>query len=377
MLPRDEVARLLRGSAQGESAQDYVAHPYDPSSPVWAAADADGVHLLLANEARASGGDAAWAEASRDAASAMLRRAAAVALLRELELTRLLQRVHAAGIECVIFKGAALAHTLYAQPYLRPRNDADLLIRRRDLDRVIATIESAGYERAIETSGEWLSAQMHFDRADAPRGLHALDVHWKISNPIVFSDALLVEECLAAAVPAPALGAGARTLSRVHALLAACIHRVAHHQDEPVLLWLWDVHLLVQAMSADEREQATIAAARNGTAAVCARSLDLTAAYFETAHAREMAAALRHHAGARHEPSAAFVGGGLRQIDLLASDLRSLTRWRDRAALVREHLLPPGAYMRSLYAHWPPALLPFAYVHRAARGATRWFRDRS
>ena len=43
-----------------------------------------------------------------------------------------------------------------------------------------------------------------------------------------------------------------RGLSPVHALLVACIHRVAHHRGTERLIWLLDIHLLASRL--EERE---------------------------------------------------------------------------------------------------------------------------
>jgi hypothetical protein len=107
--------------------------------------------------------------------------------------------------------------------------------------------------------------------------------------------------------------------------------------------------------------------------AVCARGLELAAARFRTLGAADLIAALRLLPGRRPEPSAQFLGG-LRQVDVLRTDLSTLRGWRARLALVAEHLFPPAAYMRSAYPRCPAAALPLAYVFRIVWGAPKWFR---
>ena len=69
-----------------------------------------------------------------------------------------------------------------------------------------------------------------------------------------------------------------------------------------------------------------------------------------------------------------FLGGGLRQVDLLRGDLSTLVGWRARLGLLSGHLFPNVAYMRSRYPRWPAAALPVAYIHRIVRGIPKWFR---
>lgn len=365
---RQEIARLLAAGAEA-----LQGRPYDAADDLWAEAERDGVDLLLIDAAQRAG--AAWPDEARSAARTLMRQAAALAALRDEELERVLRMLAAADIGCLLMKGAALARTHYRQTHLRPRVDSDLLVRRPDLERLVDVLRAAGYERVPEVSGELLTSQVHFDRGDAP-GVHMLDVHWRIANPLLFADSLDVDACYQSAVPVPGL-ASAAALGAPQALLVACVHRIAHHQDDPRLIWLWDIHLLLTDLSADDRTRFVALAAGARMAAVCARSLHLTGTFFHTPGAAALASELRSRASASDEPASHFIGGGLRQVEILSSDLRALPRWRDRTRLLREHLLPPRSYMRAVYPRCPALLLPLAYVHRVARGAAKWFRARS
>ncbi len=107
--------------------------------------------------------------------------------------------------------------------------------------------------------------------------------------------------------------------------------------------------------------------------AVCCRGVELSAEYFGTPGASDLAEALRLGAAARREPSARFIRDS-RLVTVLRSDLAAIDGWPRRVALIAEHLFPSRAYMRSVYPACPPALLPLAYGYRIARGAPKWFR---
>jgi hypothetical protein len=49
-----------------------------------------------------------------------------------------------------------------------------------------------------------------------------------------------------------------------------------------------------------------------------------------------------------------------------------LSRWRDRARLLREHLLPPASFMRAKYGAAPAVALPALYAHRVVAGGVAW-----
>lgn len=349
------------------------SHPYDPDEPFWRTADEHHVDLLLVDMARASGADQAWAaEVQRRARSAAVD-ASVIRSLRDRELRRVLDVFAAAGVPCLIIKGAALAHTLYRQPHTRRRSDADLLVRAEDADRVTDRLEAHGYARAAEISGDYATSQMHFDRPDCTDHRYALDVHWRIVNAHVFAGAVAYDAFAASRIPVPGLGPHAWTLCTAHALALACIHRVAHHQDSNDLLWLWDVHLLASSLRGDEMAMFVEQASRSATRTVCAHTLTLAHARFRTPAAVSLIDRVRPRPGDADEASARFLRGALSQADILRSDLASLG-WRRGMALLREHLFPPAAYMRSVYDRWPGVFLPAAYLHRIVCGAPKWLR---
>jgi hypothetical protein len=328
------------------------------------------IHLLLAATASPQ-------DISVDAGASLrpeLRRAEMIEMMRERTLRRLLEELSSVGVDALLLKGAGLAYTLYPSACLRPREDADILIRRADLDVAERSLTAGGWVRSAEPDAELASTQRHYDLAGPVAFTERLDLHWKIAIPQLFADAVTVEELMSRSIPVTALGPGVRTLSTADALFVACVHRVAHHQDVVELLWLWDIHLLASRLSVDERASFVALATRASMRAVCARGLMLTRERFQTAGALDLITALQPRPGEPLEPSARFLGGNLRQVDLLRSDLSALRGWRTQVTLVGEHLFPSIAYMRSMYPRCPAAALPLAYAHRIVRGAPKWFR---
>jgi hypothetical protein len=287
-------------------------------------------------------------------------------------LRHLLDSLGAAGIPALLLKGTGLAYTIYPAPHLRPRVDVDVLIRRETLDRVQEVLAASGWVRPAARDAELSEPQRHYVRRGPGATLYHLDLHWKIASPRLFADALTFDELEARAVDIGRLGRYARTPGYVDALFLACLHRVAHHADAIELLWLWDIHLLMERLTAEETQQFIALADRTGMRAVCGRGLQLTSDLFGTSGSAQAAARLHVSSVERREPSSRFVRG-LRPITLLETDLMTL-RWRERIHLIGDHLFPSIAYMRARYPRWPPVLLPLAYVARIAHGAPRWFR---
>jgi len=298
-----------------------------------------------------------------------LRKAQALELVRCRELRRILDAFDAARVPVLLLKGCGLAYTEYVSAHLRPASDIDLFIAPDTLIRAENALMASGYERRIEPDVESASGQRHYARDDG-FGKQLVDLHWRVSNVRLFAGVLSFEEAWRSSVAVPRLGQSARTLRRIDALLLACVHRVAHHYDDPDLLWLWDVHMLCRGMTDDDADRILARAASRQVCSVIARSLNLTCTQLGTVVPDGLVERLAE-AGSR-EAAGRFVGGRLRPIDVLRSDLAAGSM-RTNLQLLREHLFPPRAYMRRTYPRWPAALLPIAYVDRMCRGVPKWF----
>ncbi len=350
------------------------SHAFDRADPFWSTAEAHRVHLLIAAFARATDAISVWSTAAAGHARAADVDAIATQALRDHELRRVLDRLGAGGVSCLLMKGAAIAHTHYPSPHLRPRSDTDILIPADAAARAATILQADGYQQAVETSGALATFQSHFFRDGAVGTLHALDMHTRIANPQVFAHSVDYETLAAARVAIPALGSWAFAPAPGHALVLACIHHAAHHPGADHLLWLWDLHLLAAALDEVESDRFVQMASRAAMREVCARTLVLAAPFGETG-VRSLVSRVRPAADELPEPSAQFLAGGLRLVDILALDLAALA-WRDRVSLLREHMFPSRAYMRSMYRDWPTLLLPAAYLHRLVSGVPKWLRRR-
>ena len=338
--------------------------PAVPPTPALAdAARSERVHLLLAHRF----GLAIFADD--------VRAAAAIDAARERELRAGLAALAGAGARPILIKGAALAHTHYPRPEMRPRDDTDVIISSTSRDAAARALTSLGYQRPSEVDGELTTAQFHFDKRDRFGILHAFDVHWRISNVRVFADALSYEELARDAVPIPSLGPHAWGPSPRHALLLACVHRVAHHADTRDLLWLYDIHLLARGDNAAECSAFAALASARGMREVCARGLTLAAEAFGGIDPRWLTALSDSDGpGAPAEPSAAFLRGRLSLAAILRADLAATPRWRGRLRILREHLFPNRAFMYERYGARHRAALPVLYLLRIVGGVPKWFR---
>lgn len=345
------------------------AGPAFESAVLDAAAD-HGVAALLASAPAVT----QWPSSLQLALRNVRRDEAAIEAIRRQDLLQLLAEFRQAGVRCLLIKGAQLAYTHYAQPWLRPRFDTDLLVAPADRERADAALRSLGYARSNQVSGTLVTHQLQYARPDRYGLTDVVDLHWKVTNPHVFAGTLVFDELAAAATPLPALGPGLCGLSNVDALMLACVHRVAHHQNSDRLIWLYDIHLLVNALPPAARAELFERARAKGLRAVCAAGLTRAQLRFGTVESSGWLALWAQGSEDQTEPAAAFLRDGLRRIDILRSDVRALRGWRQKTRLIAEHLFPPAAYVRERYGRNTVLFLLFAYVARILSGVGKWFR---
>jgi hypothetical protein len=125
---------------------------------------------LLPPAARPPGADAQLA-AARERTGAML-----------LECARLWPSLQREARRPVLLKGAALAQTVYPQPWQRWFVDLDVLVERDEVDQVCAALADKGYRpRAPERDA--LYDRHHFHRILTGRQGLCVEVHWALTLP--------------------------------------------------------------------------------------------------------------------------------------------------------------------------------------------------
>lgn len=336
------------------------------------AADAHGVSALVASQLTGAPGDQ-WPAGTVDMLRQRAAEAAAFDVVRERELGRVLERLAAAAVRPVLTKGIVLAHTHYAQPHLRPSFDVDLFVAPDQADLTARVFDDLGYRRSRQVGGHLVMPQFDYQRQDDHGAWHMYDVHYRAVNPQVFAAVLTYPELDAEAVPLAALGPHARGTSARHALLLACLHRVAHHPGDERLIWLYDIHVLVERLSKYELERLPQVAADKNVCGVVGAGLAAAREAFHTALPPGLLSELEQRSVAAKESSRWFIEGQTK-LGVLLSDLHAVASWRERVRLVTQHVFPSSAYMLRRYQARSRALLPALYTHRLFTGAWRWLR---
>jgi hypothetical protein len=310
----------------------------------------------------------AWPDEIRNALADAVTLCAAQELLRCAETRRVLDALAAGGIEPMVFKGTALAYSIYPSPEMRPRSDTDLLIPVDVVKTARAVMTACGYRTTAHCSE--LFQQFDVQMEDRFGVRHAFDLHWGISTQPAFAGLLSYDEMRSHAHPIAALGPAARGAGTLDALLLACVHPVMHHRNIERLLWLNDIHLLASTLAPSDFESFCALARHKRMAAVCRHSLGRARAMLGTAVPDFVFDELFTDEA---EASAEYLKPNRRWRHELASSVRGAGTQQARIRLLRQVLFPTAQYMRGAYGLDEgiagTLMLPAVYVHRNLFGA--------
>lgn len=287
--------------------------------------------------------------------------------LRDRELLRkVLARLAAAGIEALLFKGAALAYSLYGNPVWRSRTDADILVREADLAAAEQILAVCGYKSAPESESIVYYQRDHV--LQAPEGgEHRVDLHWRINNSELLSCLFSHDELLAEAVCVPQLGPEVRRAGDLHALLIACFHRKVHAQyTSERYHWLLDMDLIARHLQPEQWQRAVTLAQQKGMAATLCEALRTTQELLASPVPESVLACL---AQAARGPCDDYLAAGTLRRSLL--DLRFCPDHHARFNYLRRMLLPSRSYMLSKYRDAGWRWLPWLHLRRTLSGALR------
>jgi Uncharacterised nucleotidyltransferase len=279
------------------------------------------------------------------------------------------------GIQPVLFKGTALAYSVYPSGALRIRGDTDLIIPPSELAQFTTILATLSFNTDVSMDGELVAYQTNFHRQELGSGAHTLDVHWRISNSELLSRLFSYQELRKRAQPIARLSQDALAVDIVDALLIACMHRGSHKQnpyyldgvayyDGDRLIWLYDIHLLLGKMSSSQFDEFVARATEKGLRAVCLEGIERARGYFHTQVPDEIMFALSH--SGPQEPAARYLNGS----HLLQTwmDFKALGNVYKQLQFLKETVFPPASYMRSKNPDAAFSFLPWLYLHRAVGG---------
>ena len=306
------------------------------------------------------------------AAQHTLMSAALHALLAELGLH---------GVQPIVLKGMALSSTLYPTPATRPTSDLDLLIERSQMTVVKQALLRLGYRDHLGLAPEdhlAFTNHLRMQRCYAGKQAVSVEAHWELVHNPGYVQYLAADQFRARAQLAVLDGGPARVLEPADQLLHACAHLLLHHSQNPRLVWLLDLRLIVERYGTiwDWVELVRRASTLHVAAALCywlAQAEGWFGAFLPES-ARQALAAVVQPAEGEARYIAAAQAGNLRVWAFYRQLVGGLADWRQRLAHIRETLFPPWAYMQNRYGARSRWAAPLYYGWRLVRAGRVAFR---
>jgi hypothetical protein len=268
------------------------------------------------------------------------------ALGLERELVSLVPALEVAGVEAIVLKGSAFAHSIYPDPSWRPFGDLDLIVRTRHWRRACSLLRDLGWIRRLP------EPRTGFDERFGKAAVHRnqigmeLDLHRTlVLGP--FGLWMSPEDLFEQTVEFSLGGANLLRLNDSAQLLHACAH-AALGVSSPMLIALRDVAQIVRRPGIDWM------AIRQWTerwrlGAVLAYAFERVAEAFHIDLPKEAQAFMRGtYRRAELNALAAYTTPNLRSRGSTAiSTIRAIHGLRNKAAYVTGLLIPEEEFLRA------------------------------
>lgn len=310
------------------------------------------------------------------------------------ELSRILTAFHsgeygsqaAAGrTGLIVLKGGALATTLYPSLGLRPLSDLDLLVPRHQLKYAVQAAKSLGYREVYPELNPGTNRQVdfHVHLRGGPLDSLAVELHWGLvagdgdwrRPPLDWFWEQTEELRIAVQTPGAEVGQGEMQPSRgtlalqlaptAHLLYLAAHLMLQHGGASAILLWFYDLHLLIKTYgSRIDWDELLIRAREFRWAPALQAALQGTSDRFGTPIPDGFLDVL---AEVRDERAARLVHRKADPIQTRAVstwNTLAFLNWRARLHLAWSIIFPSPAYVRWRYKLRPEWLWPLGYGYR-------------
>lgn len=290
-------------------------------------------------------------------------------------LAEAIPALHRAGCQPLLFKGTALALSVYPQAAHRARGDTDVLVAEQTYDNAREVLCRLGFVRGLTAARDTMSAETDLCLHDATGLAHHIDLHARLNNSPWLARLFSHSELLARSLPVEGHDAAFRRVSNVDSLLIASLHRLVHsyapywaggvpHLDPDRLIWFEDIRHLLRRLSRSEWTSLVELARRKQLIWVTSDTLARAAPAVCREFLVEVADGQSVEPG-RELAQRYFTGTDFTRFRM---DLAALPGTRLKVRYVLELLLPPSRYMQAKYHTKNRFLLPYLYARRAIGG---------
>jgi hypothetical protein len=154
------------------------------------------------------------------------------------------------GIRSLIFKGLALAWTVYPDFTTRPSGDIDLLVKPEQFVKAREVLIQIGYGyhfKRFEMYKEICKAEEFFHKKDEKKPL-TIDLHWNLLHYYGIQRDNGFGDVFGRATDVKMPSLSFQTLDRVDALIYSALHLILNHPESRRLIWICDIALLAEKM---------------------------------------------------------------------------------------------------------------------------------
>ncbi|MEM8725222.1 MAG: nucleotidyltransferase family protein [Pseudomonadota bacterium] len=279
-------------------------------------------------------------------------------------VSRLVETLHAAGIEALLLKGTALAYSHYPKPALRRRGDSDVLIESADRAKTRAVFEACGLVQCSD-----VRPLQECWKADSKMGFdHMIDLHWRISASSAISGLLEANTPRRKTQALPSMSPNAASIGSVDNLILICINRAQHAKfgyligekrlfDNDRLIWAADIDLLTSSFAQSEWNDLVTSAAQSASSDIVLSGLRLAQSCLKTPVPGQVLKRLEQQSGDTRLTSYLSSGSGKQRLML---DLAASPTWRAKLRLIGFKLFPSKDLIHERYPDaqgWPLSVL--------------------
>lgn len=322
-------------------------------------------HGVAALLERRSANFAHWPEWARAAISSEAQKLRIIGSSREKLVGQLLQDFAAKGVEFLLLKGARLAFSVYQDPAERARGDTDILVTPHQRSQAEGCLRACGFSPMPE--GENGLHQHIWQSAEDFGFRHRIDLHWAITNSPALAQ-IFSADMHSRGMPLPGAGVGVMGAGNVDTLLHITLN-IAQHRQHGYLTegevadahghigWLFDVHLMASALTADEWRDLVDQASSAGVTSIVLPPLLEAQSRLGTLIPEWVLCSLEN--GSCHRGRHADIGTYLSTADAisrLSMDLRASQDFATWIAVLKAHALPPSSHLRKRFPEkqgWP------------------------
>lgn len=275
-----------------------------------------------------------------------------------------INKLKAAEISPLVFKGTAMAYSHYEHPASRLRGDTDIMVSNEQYKKTAQILMADGWSSTPDRGSKIMNWQKSFSRKDKTGLIHEIDLHRELTFCSRVSEFFSFSTLSKRATSITIGDTKINSVNDVDGLIITCFHRLLHRncdyrtgtvvtRSPNRLIWLFDIHLLASALTSKQWDTLSETAVTSGCSRSCLLGFSMSQKIFKTEIPNRVLQRLES-VGTSQVDEFLDSKGMVR----LFMKFRSISSLRDKFSMVKELIFPDLNYMRKTYgeAAWVPKI---------------------